>query len=55
MTNHQTQIVTYFIGCNKFKQNEKWHRFIKVNSDEIDIPLLQNLFAGTATSVSISI
>jgi hypothetical protein len=48
MINHQTQIVTYFIGCNKFKQGEKWHRYIKIKLEEIDIPLLQNLFSGTA-------
>jgi len=48
ITNYQTQIVTYFIGCDKFKQNEKWHRFIKIKPEEIDISLLQNLIAGTA-------
>ena len=53
ITNYQTQIVTYFIGCNKFKQNEKWHRFININSEEINLSLLQQLFSGTAP-VSIS-
>lgn len=51
-TNFQTHIVTYFIGCDKFKQNEKWHRFIKIKPEEIDLLLLHNLFAGT---VSVSI
>jgi len=49
ITNYQTQIVTYFIGCDKFKQNEKWHRFIKIKPEEIDISLLQNLFSGTVS------
>ncbi|CAB4436081.1 unnamed protein product [Rhizophagus irregularis] len=48
MTNYQTQIVTYFIGCDKFKQGDQWHRFIKIKPEEIDISLLQNLFSGTA-------
>ncbi|CAB4439614.1 unnamed protein product [Rhizophagus irregularis] len=35
MTNYQTQIVTYFIGCDKFKQGDQWHRFIKIKPEEI--------------------
>jgi hypothetical protein len=53
MTNYQTQLVTYFIGYDKFKQGDQWHRFIKIKPEEIDISLLQNLFSGTA-SVSIT-
>uniref|UniRef100_U9T8I9 Uncharacterized protein n=1 Tax=Rhizophagus irregularis (strain DAOM 181602 / DAOM 197198 / MUCL 43194) TaxID=747089 RepID=U9T8I9_RHIID len=49
ITNYKTQIVTYFIECDKFKQNEKWHRFIKIKPEEIDISLLQNLFSGTVS------
>lgn len=48
ITNYQTQIVTYFIGCDKFKQGDRWHRFIKIKPEEIDVSLLQNLFSGTA-------
>ncbi|EXX73220.1 hypothetical protein RirG_062160 [Rhizophagus irregularis DAOM 197198w] len=44
--------LTYFIGCDKFKQGDQWHRFIKIKPEEIDISLLQNLFSGTA-SVSV--
>lgn len=52
ITNYQTNIVSYFIGCNKYKQGDKWHRYIKIKQDEIDIFLLQSLFMGSA-SVSI--
>jgi hypothetical protein len=52
VTNYQTNIVSYFIGCNKYKQGDKWHRYIKVKQDEVDISLLQSLFTGSA-SVSI--
>ena len=44
---YQTNVTLYFIGCNQYQKNEKWHRFIKVKSDEIDISLLQNLFSGS--------
>ena len=47
-TNYQTNIVTYFIGCNKYKQGNKWHRFIKIKQDKIDVSLLQSLFTGFA-------
>jgi len=52
ITNYQTNIVSYFIGCNKYKQGDKWHRYIKIKQDEVDISLLQSLFTGSA-SVSI--
>jgi hypothetical protein len=52
VTNYQTNIVSYFISCNKYKQGDKWHRYIKIKQDEVDISLLQSLFTGTA-SVSI--
>ncbi|PKB95238.1 hypothetical protein RhiirA5_404684 [Rhizophagus irregularis] len=47
VTNYQTNIVSYFIGCNKYKQGDKWHRYIKIKQDEIDVSLLQSLFTGT--------
>jgi len=40
--------VTYFIGCNKYKQGDKWHRFIKIKQDDVDVSLLQSLFTGSA-------
>jgi len=49
ITDYQTNIVSYFIGCNKYKQGDKWHRFIKIKQDEVDISLLQNLFSGSAS------
>jgi len=52
VTNFQTNIVSYFIGCNKYKHGDKWHRYIKIKQDEVDISLLQSLFTGSA-SVSI--
>jgi hypothetical protein len=47
ITDYQTNVISYFIGCNKYQKNERWHRFIKVKPDEVDISLLQNLFAGS--------
>lgn len=52
VTNYQTNIVSYFIGCKKYKYGDKWHRYIKIKQDEVDISLLQSLFTGSA-SVSI--
>ncbi|GET63974.1 hypothetical protein GLOIN_2v1545568 [Rhizophagus irregularis DAOM 181602=DAOM 197198] len=49
ITNYQTNIVSYFIGCNKYKQGDKWHRYIKIKQDEVDISLLQSLFTGSAS------
>ncbi|CAB5384542.1 unnamed protein product [Rhizophagus irregularis] len=46
ITDYQTNVISYFIGCNKYQKNERWHQFIRVKPDEIDISLLQNLFAG---------
>ncbi|PKY57455.1 hypothetical protein RhiirA4_478531 [Rhizophagus irregularis] len=46
ITNYQTNVISYFIGCNKYQKNERWYRFIKVKPDEINISLLQNIFAG---------
>jgi hypothetical protein len=46
ITDYQTSIASYFIGCNKYQKNEKWHRFIKIKPEEIDVSLLQNLFMG---------
>lgn len=36
----------YFIGCDKWIRGQKWHRYIKVNPEEIDLELLHNLFQG---------
>lgn len=36
----------YFIGCDKWIRGQKWHRYIKVNPEEIDLELLRNLFQG---------
>ncbi|CAG8801567.1 709_t:CDS:1, partial [Dentiscutata erythropus] len=44
IVNYSANITSYFIGCTKYQKNEKWHRFIKVNLDEIDLPLLKKLF-----------
>jgi hypothetical protein len=52
MTNYQTDFVSYFIGCKQYKPGDKWHRFIKIKQDEVDVSLLQSLFMGSA-SVSI--
>ncbi|PKK73608.1 hypothetical protein RhiirC2_823058 [Rhizophagus irregularis] len=49
ITNYQMNIVLYFIGCNKYKQGDKWHRYIKIKQDEVDISLLQSLFTGSAS------
>uniref|UniRef100_U9TK34 Uncharacterized protein n=1 Tax=Rhizophagus irregularis (strain DAOM 181602 / DAOM 197198 / MUCL 43194) TaxID=747089 RepID=U9TK34_RHIID len=45
----QTETTKYFIGCDKYKQNEKWHRFINIKPEETNISLLQQLFSGTAS------
>ncbi|CAG8728871.1 33040_t:CDS:2, partial [Gigaspora margarita] len=31
---------------HKYKQNDKWHRFIRFNINEIDLSLLKKLFIG---------
>ena len=35
----------YFIGCTKWKFNEKFHRFISIK-ENVDLKLLQQLFDG---------
>ena len=52
ITNYQTNIVSYFISCNKYRQGDRWHRYTKIKQDEVDIQLLQNLFTG---SISVNI
>ncbi|CAG8809957.1 5231_t:CDS:2, partial [Gigaspora rosea] len=46
IVNYLTNTSSYFIGCTKYRQNDKWHRFIKININEIDLSLLKKLFAG---------
>ncbi|GBC22818.2 hypothetical protein GLOIN_2v1773466 [Rhizophagus irregularis DAOM 181602=DAOM 197198] len=50
----QTETTKYFIGCDKYKQNEKWHRFINIKPEETNISLLQQLFSGTASIQELS-
>lgn len=42
----ETTSPTYFIGCSKWKPNEKYHRFISVQ-ENIDLDLLHQLLNGT--------
>jgi hypothetical protein len=46
ITNFQTNVTSYFIGCNKYQKDDRWHRYIKIKPEEIDVSLLQNLFMG---------
>ncbi|CAG8832225.1 14935_t:CDS:2, partial [Gigaspora margarita] len=46
IVNYLTNTSSYFIEYTKYKQNDKWHHFIKININEIDLSLLKKLFAG---------
>ncbi|CAJ0919455.1 20677_t:CDS:10 [Entrophospora sp. SA101] len=54
ITDYQTQIVRYFIGCDKYHQNEKWHCYAKLKQEELDVPLLKDLFEASAPVKEIS-
>ena len=41
----ETTLPTYFIGCSKWKLNEKFHRFISIK-ENIDLTLLRQLLNG---------
>jgi hypothetical protein len=46
MIKNAGQSEEYFIGCDKWIRGQKWHRYFKVNQEEIDLELLRNLFQG---------
>jgi hypothetical protein len=50
--NYQTSTSNYVIGCNKYKPNDKYHRYKKVDPTTYDIALLRDLFNGKAVVVS---
>ncbi|CAG8786920.1 876_t:CDS:1, partial [Dentiscutata erythropus] len=37
---------SYFIGYTKYKPKDKWHHFVKINTNEVDLALLKKLFMG---------
>lgn len=49
--NYQTSISSYIIGCDKYKQNDKYHWYIKIDPSIINIALLRDLFNGSARVV----
>jgi len=51
--NHQTSISNYVIGCDKYKLNDKYHRYIKIDSNVYDISLLRDLLNGNAIMVNL--
>ena len=53
--NYQTSISTYVIDCDKYKPNDKYHWYIKVDPSTIDIILLRDLFNGNAMIVRVII
>ncbi|GBC52700.2 hypothetical protein GLOIN_2v1773466 [Rhizophagus irregularis DAOM 181602=DAOM 197198] len=46
LKNYQTSTSNYIIGCDKYKLNDKYHRYIKVDPATYDIPLLRDLLNG---------
>jgi hypothetical protein len=34
----------WIIGCTNYKPQEKWHRYIEIDTQKIDIDLLRKLF-----------
>ncbi|CAB4446291.1 unnamed protein product [Rhizophagus irregularis] len=38
----------WIIGCTNYKPQEKWHRYIEIDTQKIDIDLLRKLFNGEA-------
>ncbi|PKY56493.1 hypothetical protein RhiirA4_476824 [Rhizophagus irregularis] len=44
----ETYKYRWIIGCTNYKPQEKWHRYIVVDTQQIDIDLLRKLFNGEA-------
>ena len=38
----------WIIGCTNYKPQEKWHRYIEIDIQKINIDLLRKLFNGEA-------
>ena len=51
--NYQTSTSNYIIGCDKYKFNDKYHRYKKVDPTTHDIALLRDLLNGKAVMVSL--
>jgi hypothetical protein len=50
--NYQTSTSNYIIGCDKYKPDDRFHRYIKVDPATYDIPLLRDLLNGNVVIVS---
>ncbi|CAG8738842.1 21803_t:CDS:2, partial [Racocetra persica] len=37
-------VYQWFIGCSIYRIGDQWHRYIKINSENVDIVLLRDLF-----------
>jgi hypothetical protein len=55
LKNYQTSTSNYIIGCDKYKLNDKYHRYIKVDPATYDIPLLRDLLNGNVVMVSLNL
>ena len=53
--NCQTSTSNYVIDCDKYKFNDKYHRYKKVDPTIYDITLLRNLLKGKAVMVRFNI
>jgi hypothetical protein len=53
--NYQTSTSNYIIGCDKYKLNDKYHRYIKVDPTTYDVPLLRDLLNGNVVMVSLNL
>jgi len=51
--NYQTSTSNYIIGCDKYKFNDKYHRYKKVDPTTHDIALLRDLLNGKTVMVSL--
>ena len=53
--NCQTSTFNYIIGCDKYKHNDKYHRYTKVDPTVYDISLLRDLLNNNGVMVSFSL
>ena len=51
--NYQTSTSNYIIGCDKYKFNDKYHQYRKVDPTTYDIALLRDLLNGKTVMVSL--
>ncbi len=54
LKNYQTSTSNYIIGCDKYKLNDKYHQYIKVDPATYDIPLLHDLLNNNVVVVSLN-